>query len=257
MKYVIANWKMNLGVRESVALARGTLLALQGKEKVPEIILCPSFTALSEVKKTLARTRMALGAQNVGPGRAGAFTGEVGAAQLEDAGVTYVILGHSERRITFAEPQEVIAEKLRAVADSTSLTPILCVGEPEGFERNPYILSELKAALKGLTYNRRKKLMIAYEPVWAIGTGTPATPGDVIPVVDFIKAAVKEIAGIEEERVQVLYGGSVTAANAYAFLREPKIDGLLVGSSSLKMQEIHGIINAACDVVNVQDSVWH
>lgn len=244
MKYIIANWKMNLGIRESVALARGTLLALQGKEIVPEVILCPSATALSEVHKTLARTRMHLGGQNVGPGRSGAFTGELGVAQLEDVGCTHVIIGHSERR-AFGEVSETVAKKLAAVWESTSVTPILCVST----------VADLKPALGLIKPNRSKKLFVAYEPTWAIGTGNPATPADAVRELTSLKAELVEL-GFAVDSLVMLYGGSTNADNAYSYLREPIIDGLLVGGASLKVQEIHGVIMAAHEVITAKSDVW-
>lgn len=243
MKYIVANWKMNLGIRESVALARGTLLALQGKEVVPEVILCPSFSALAEVRKTLARTRMHLGAQDVGPGRSGAFTGEVGVAQLEDAGCSYVIVGHSEQR-ALGEDEETVAKKLAAVWESQGLTPILCVSSA----------AELKPSLARIKPSR-KKLFVAYEPTWAIGTGNPASPADAVRELTTLKADLESL-GFAAENLVMLYGGSTNAENAYSYLREPVIDGLLVGGASLKVQEIHGIISAAHEVITAKPEVW-
>ncbi len=235
---------MNLGIRESVALARGTLLALQGKEKVPEVILCPSFTALAEVHKTLARTRMHLGAQSDGPARSGAFTGEVGVAQLEDAGCSYVIIGHSERR-ALGETPEIVAKKLAAVSESATLTPILCVSEA----------AELKPSLALVKPTRAKKLFVAYEPLSAIGTGNPATPADAVRELTALKAELVAL-GFASENLVMLYGGSTNAENAYSYLREPIIDGLLVGGASLKVQEITGIISAAYEVITAKPDVW-
>lgn len=244
MKYIIANWKMNLGIRESVALARGTLLALQGKEIVPEVVLCPSATALAEVHKTLARTRMHLGAQNVGPGRSGAFTGEVGVAQLEDVGCSHVIVGHSERR-ALGESDEIVAQKLLAAWEAAGLTPILCVSETK----------QLKPSVALLKPSRAKKLFVAYEPIWAIGTGNPATPADAVRELTVLKAELVDL-GFASESLVMLYGGSTDAENAYSYLREPIIDGLLVGGSSLKVQEITGMITAAHEVITAKPDVW-
>jgi triosephosphate isomerase len=194
------------------------------------------------VKKTLARTRMHMGAQDAGPARTGAHTGEVGPAQLEDAGCQYVILGHSERR-ALGETDAAIAKKMAAVWESM-LIPILCVSE----------LKELKPALALVNGSKHKKLFVAYEPLSAVGTGNPATPIDVVAVLGDLKAELRAL-GFSEDMLVMCYGGSTTAANAYAYLREPTIDGLLVGGSSLKVQEIHGIITAALDVVVAQDSV--
>jgi triosephosphate isomerase len=258
MKYVIANWKMNLGIRESVALARGTLQAFQGKEAVPEVVICPSFTALAEVRKTLARTRMHLGAQSIGPGKAGAFTGEVGTMQLEDVGCEYVIVGHSERRHIFHEPEALLNEKLKAVFDGSLLTPILCVGEDkdvrEAGKEEAFVAKQLKSALKDVSFSRRRKLLISYEPVWAIGSGKPATVADAVEMSELVRKVAIEETGASSDQILVLYGGSVGASNAYAFLREPSIDGLLVGGASLKIHEIHAILESASDVIAAQDS---
>jgi triosephosphate isomerase len=258
MKYVVANWKMNLGIRESVALARGTLQALQGKETVPEVIVCPSFTALAEVRKTLSRTRMQLGAQNVGPGRSGAATGEVGVSQLEDIGCTYAIVGHSEERKA-GETDELISKKVSALYETGSITPILCVGESKetrsAGEAEAFVQKELKNSLAGVQVGRRRKLLVAYEPLWAIGSGKPATVSEVLPMHQMIRETAVKLCGLKEEQIAVIYGGSVDSANAHAFLREPEIDGVLVGGASLKIQEIHAIIKEASDVTAAQESV--
>jgi triosephosphate isomerase len=258
MKYIIANWKMNLGIRESVALARGTLHALQGKEKVPEVVVCPSFTALAEVRKTLSRTRMFLGAQSVGPGRTGAFTGEVGVSQLEDIGCTFAIVGHSERR-SLGESDATIGKKLAGLYETGNVTPILCVGESKDVrdagEAEKFVKKELKDALSGLKIGRHRKLLIAYEPLWAIGTGKPATALEIVPMHEMIRKSVTDITGVDGADLAVLYGGSVDTANAYGFLREPSIDGLLVGGASLKIHDIHAIIESACEVITAQESL--
>ncbi len=255
MKYIIGNWKMNLATRESLALVRGVLRALQGKEVVPSVVLCPSFTSLTEVHKLLTRTRVELGAQNAGPDRAGAMTGEVGLAQLEDVGCKYAIIGHSERRAQFHEDDALIRARLTAVLAS-SLTPILCVGEPaDARARNEavsYVTEQLHAALRDQAMPRGKKLVVAYEPIWAIGSGHPATPQDAVAMHRAIRDVVKQYARLDGDRVAVVYGGSVEGANAYQFLREAEIDGVLVGGASLRLNEFESILQAATEVIEAQ-----
>ena len=258
MKYVIANWKMNLSVRESVALVRASLQAVQGRDQFPGIVLCPSATALSEAHKLLTRTHVKLGAQNAGPDRAGAYTGEIGIAQLEDVGCTYAIIGHSERRIRFGEADAVVHDRLMAVLAST-LTPVLCVGESsevrEAGKQVAYVLKQLKLALANQKIPRGKQLIVAYEPIWAIGSGSPATPAQAMEMHVAIREFLASEYKLTGERVAVVYGGSVDSKNAYQFLRESEIDGLLVGGASIKAQEFAKILTAACDVVEAQDSV--
>lgn len=258
MKYVVGNWKMNLGTRETVALIRGVLRSVQGREQSPSIIVCPSFTALAEAHKLVTRTRVELGAQNAGLDRAGAFTGEIGLSQLEDVGCKYALVGHSERRTRFHEDDALVRERLTAVLAS-DLTPILCVGESQAVrkagEAENHIAQQLKKALAEQKIPRGKKVMIAYEPIWAIGTGTPATPAQALEMHRVIRSIAKGLTGVSDERIVVLYGGSVDKGNAYQFLREPEVDGVLVGGASLKIAEFHGIIMAACDVMDAQADV--
>lgn len=257
MKTIVANWKMNLTIRESLALARGTLRAIQGSDVAPNVILCPSFTALAEVRKALSRTRMHVGAQDVGPDKSGAFTGAVSVSQLEDAGCSYVILGHSERRTLFHEDDALIAEKLKAVLAS-SLTPIICVGETaevrEQGAAETYVATQLTRALSGVTIPRRREIMVAYEPVWAIGSGNSPQPADVLRAHRVLKQTLQSL-GVGADQARILYGGSVTGENAYSFLREPDIDGVLVGGASLKIHDIHAIIIAAQEVMVAQKEV--
>lgn len=239
MKTIVANWKMYIGIRESVALARGALLALRGRTVIPEVIVCPSFTALTEVRKTVARSHVALGAQDLFWEDAGAFTGEESARTLAEAGVTHVIVGHSERRRLFGETDEAVGKKA-ASALAHNLIPIICVGETAeeraAGRTEEVVTRQLSTALKGLTLRDKDRLYVAYEPVWAIGTGTPATPADAVAVHTVLRRLLK---------APILYGGSVDSANAYGFLREPEIDGLLVGGASVKLQQFSDIVRAA------------
>ncbi len=258
-KLIIANWKMNLGIRESLALAKTTLLALQGKEIAPRVVLCPSFLALADVHKAIVRSRIALGAQDVGPDRFGAYTGAVGVGQLEDVGCSYVLIGHSERRTFFSETDELLRKKIAAVVHGKHLQPIVCVGESreEHAEGNAAqaAVRMLRRTLAAVEISQSAPLpIIAYEPVWAIGTGVQPEVGEVLEVVRALRQALQELFP-KCASYQVVYGGSVSAQNAYSFLREPDIDGVLVGGASLKVQEFHDILMAACEVMTYQSSL--
>lgn len=257
MKTIVANWKMHFGIRESLAHARGVLRSIMGNETLPEIVLCPSFTALSEVHKVLVRSRVTLGAQTVGIERFGAFTGDVSVAQLDDAGCGFVIVGHSERRRMNGETDAVVNAKMK-IAAQTSIVPILCVGETEDDRKNgkadEVVAAQLGAALRDVSFTSTR-LVVAYEPVWAIGTGKSATPADAVAMHAVIRAVLEKLLGRMNVDVQVIYGGSVTGDNAYQFLREPEIDGLLVGGASLKLQDFEKIIFAARDVMIAQNDI--
>ncbi|OGL66791.1 triose-phosphate isomerase [Candidatus Uhrbacteria bacterium RIFCSPHIGHO2_01_FULL_63_20] len=254
MKTVIGNWKMNVGTRESVALARGVLLALRGKKAIPETVVCPPFTALAEVRKIVARTHVALGAQDLFWEDSGAYTGEISARMLAEHGVSHVIVGHSERRALFETDE--MAGKKAAAALVAGLTPVICVGET-AVERKAesqavVVKRQLVAALSPLKAKGKDRVLVAYEPVWAIGTGEPATPNDAVAMHAFIRGFIAESFPSLTKRAQVLYGGSVDGTNAYAFLREKEVDGVLVGGASVKMKEFGDVLSAACEVIEKQ-----
>lgn len=256
MKYIVANWKMNLTVRESVALARGVLREIRGWQHVPQIVLCPAATALHEVYKSVARSRVALGAQNCGPHvRAGAFTGEISPSMLEDLKCAYTLIGHSERR-HLGETDVLIRQKLQSALQS-KVMPILCIGESyEDHERGnsvAVIEEQLTSALKHLELGRDQKLMIAYEPVWAIGTGNTPSVGEIVEMHTLIRETVSSLTGRSLEEISVLYGGSVNEENAYQLLREPQIDGVLVGGASLKLHAFGEILKAGSEVLAAQE----
>lgn len=255
---VIANWKMNLGIRESLALAKTTLLALQGKEVAPRVILCPSFLALADVHKVLARSRVFLGAQDVGPDRFGAFTGAVGVGHLEDVGCSYVLIGHSERRTVFGEGDELLRKKIAAALRGKHVQPVVCVGESAEERASgdavQVVVRMLRRTLAAVEVPKTAPLpIVAYEPVWAIGSGKQPAVAEILTVVRAIRETMEELFP-KRGSYPVLYGGSVTAENAYSFLREPEIDGVLVGGASLKVQEFQGILSAACEVMTYQSS---
>lgn len=246
---------MNLGVRESVALARGILRSMRGKEVTPEVILCPAFTSLGEVHKAVSKSRISLGAQNCGTDRAGAFTGEISIPMLKDVGVSHVIIGHSERRIYLNEDDVIIRKKFRFAVEE-KIIPILCVGESKE-ERDAgraleYVKGQLVEVLKGVDIPKKAQFMIAYEPIWAIGSKNPASVADIIEMHQMIRKVTAKLTDVEEEKVVVLYGGSVNDLNAYDYLRESEIDGILVGGASIKLNQISQIISSAGEVLTAQ-----
>lgn len=256
MKTIIGNWKMNLGVRESVALARASLLLLRGKKVAPHLVICPSTIALSEVRKVVARSGCGLGAQNVSSEEQGAFTGETSARMLFEVGATHVIIGHSERRHVFGETDEMVNAKLLKALEH-NLIPIVCVGETKE-ERDAghvkkVILHQLATAFKNVRPKFSETLYVAYEPVWAIGTGETPTSSEIVEVHAHIREVLGELFPTAPTTAfAVLYGGSVNAENAYAFLREKEIDGLLVGGASIKIHQLKEIVDAACQVLIAQ-----
>lgn len=256
MKTIIANWKMNVGVRESVALARGTLLTLRGRKHIPELIICPPFVALSEVRKVVARSGVALGAQNVFWAESGSYTGEISTRMLEELGVGHVIIGHSERRHYLGETNEMVNKKVLHVLAS-QVTPIICVGETreehEAGETMQVVSEQLKRACLNVRLRAHDRLCIAYEPLWAIGTGDAANVSEVLETHRLIRSIFQELFGAQStSQVRVLYGGSVDQGNAYSFLREPEVDGVLVGSASVKINQFKDIVHAACEVLEAQ-----
>jgi len=243
---IAGNWKMNLDIKGSTALIRGLLDRLPKPFEGPEIMVAPPYTALGAAREALAGGPMALGAQNVFWEEKGAFTGEVSPLQLKDAGCTHVILGHSERRQHFHETDETVNKKLRA-ALKAGLSPVVCVGETlaERESQRTYRVLETQAsgALKGFSHAELAPLVIAYEPVWAIGTGKTATPAQAQDAHVFLRRTVANICGEPfAERLRILYGGSVTADNVDSLMAQPDVDGALVGGASLKTDSFLRII---------------
>jgi triosephosphate isomerase (TIM) len=256
MKTVVANWKMNVGVRESVALARGTLLTVRGRKIIPEIIICPPFVALGEVRKVVARSVAMLGAQNMSSEESGSFTGEISPRMLQELGVSHVILGHSERRNLYGETDELVAKKVQQ-AFSHKLVPIICVGESaeqrDAGEEKEIVRHQLAVTLSQVHLRGSDICFIAYEPVWAIGTGRSADIGDVLEMHAFIKEVLSDIfPDALAKQLRVLYGGSVNGENAYQFFREKEVDGVLVGGASVKLNQFREIVDAAAEVLEAQ-----
>jgi len=245
-RLVAGNWKMH-GSRAEAAKLLDELMQMDSAVSA-EVAVCPPFVYLTDAVRRLAESSIVVGAQNVCAEPIGAFTGEVSAAMLKDAGCRYVIVGHSERRALFHEDDQLVARKFVAV-QSQKLTPILCVGETlEERERNlteKVIARQLDAVLDVAGIAAFADAVIAYEPVWAIGTGKTATPEQAQAVHAFIRGRITgrdaKIAG----ELRILYGGSVKAANARELFQMPDIDGGLVGGASLKSEEFSRICAAA------------
>jgi triosephosphate isomerase len=239
---------MNKTASEAVDLARELITAIQPFVAV-ERVLCPPFTALAAVAPLLAGTGIGLGAQNMHWEKSGAYTGEVSPLML--AGLCqYVIVGHSERRQYFAETDETVNKKVKA-ALAHGLTPIVCVGEilaeNEAGQTAAVVTRQTRAAYAGLTAGDALKTVLAYEPVWAIGTGKAATPAGANAVIGLhIRGALADLySSAVADALRVQYGGSVTAANAADLMAQPDIDGALVGGASLKPAEFAAIVKAA------------
>ena len=244
---VAANWKMNNTIGESLALVDAMLPRLQSLSTV-ERVLCPSFISLPAVAERLRGTDIGVGAQNIHPEPKGAYTGEICASMLEGL-ASYVILGHSERRQYFCEDDAFVNRKVKA-ALAARLTPILCVGETleqnDRGETESVVSRQIRAGLDGVA--DVSPLVVAYEPVWAIGTGRAATPEGANATIGVIRRAIAEAAGsATADGVRIQYGGSVSPDNFGAFIAQPEIDGALVGGASLKADQFVEIVRLAAD----------
>ncbi len=247
---IAGNWKMNKTASEGKALAQAIREGL--RTDAVEVVLCPPFTAIPAVHAALHGSAIHVGAQNMHWEDAGAFTGEISPVMLKEW-CHYVIIGHSERRQYFHEDDEMIRRKV-AAAIRHGLIPILCVGETlaqrEAGETGAVVAAQTRRALEGLTPEQVAGLVIAYEPVWAIGTGRAATGADAEEVIQrWVRGTLAELFGAETaQQVRVLYGGSVTPENIVEFVCRPSIDGALVGGASLKAESFLGIIHETARV---------
>ena len=234
-----ANWKMNNGPSAARAFAAAFAARWTPRDDRTVIFFPPALSVSDVVHALGNRSDLAIGVQNIWTEDKGAFTGENSAPMAKDAGARYVLVGHSERRHVFGETDAETALKCAASVRS-GLTPILCVGEllsqREAGETNNVVLKQLRAGLASQSANIVSSMAIAYEPVWAIGTGKTATPQDAAAVHVVIRGALREVAGASAEEIPILYGGSVNGANASALLAAPGVDGLLVGGASLDVE---------------------
>ena len=242
---IAGNWKMNKTVAEALDLVQDLVREVQQVKEV-DVVICPAFTALGEVSKKVIETNIRLGAQNMSEQAAGAHTGEIAAEMLKEFLVRYVILGHSERRQYQEETDSLISKKALA-AHAASIKPIVCVGETleqrDSGVTNDVVGSQIKGSLAGLTSSQMLETIIAYEPVWAIGTGKTASSEQAQEVHHFIRGVLSDLHGDEVARqVRIQYGGSVKPGNARELMSQPDIDGALVGGASLDAKSFSEII---------------
>lgn len=246
-RIIAGNWKMNKTVPEAVRLAKQikVLVEEEAEERV-EVVLCPPFTALHAVSEVLQGSSIRLGAQNVYHEPSGAYTGEISVGMLKDIGCEYVILGHSERRSYFGETDADVNRRAQA-ALSQDLGVIICVGETLQEKREgrteAVVTSQVRASLAGLTPKSPDQLVVAYEPVWAIGTGENATGEEANSVIKLIRKTIAEVLGGEQAQLtRIQYGGSVKPENIASFLSQSDIDGALVGGASLEAASFAEIV---------------
>lgn len=252
-RLVAGNWKMNLDLKSARELVTGTRAAFPATS-VPadrvDVVVCPPFPYLFPIAKALDGSGFLLGAQNLFAEPNGAYTGEVSAEMVKDTGATYVILGHSERRHTIGHHEDdwMTNQKLHA-ALRVGLTPILCIGETleqRQAKRTETVLTfQLRAGLTGVTESQARQVVIAYEPVWAIGTGQTASPQQAQEAHAHVRGELGRLVGAAGQGVRILYGGSVKSDNAPSLFSQPDVDGGLIGGASLKADSFAGIVRAA------------
>ncbi len=245
-KLIIAgNWKMNKTAAEALDLVNGLKRELVSVKEV-DMIVCPPFTALSEVSKAVLDSNLRLGAQNMSENANGAHTGEISAVMLKEFSVRYVILGHSERRQYQKEPNDLISKKALAV-HAAALKPIVCIGETlaerEAGQMEQVLETQIRGSLAGLSKAQMEETVVAYEPVWAIGTGKTATTEQAQSAHAFVRRTlVSMFDEVVAKRVRIQYGGSVKPSNARELMSQPDVDGALVGGASLEIRSFVDII---------------
>jgi len=242
---IAGNWKMNNTVASALELVKELIPLV--KDAKADVVVCTPYTCLYAVAEAIKGTNIKLGAENVHWAEKGAYTGEISTAMLTELGVEYVIIGHSERREYFGETDESVNKKIKA-AQAAGLTPIVCCGETleqrEAGVTNSWIEGQIRAALEGLTAEQAASLVIAYEPIWAIGTGRTATAEQANEVIAMIRKTVCSMFGCETaEKVRIQYGGSMNPKNVKELMAQPDIDGGLIGGASLKAADFSLVVN--------------
>ena len=247
---IAANWKMNIGPAEGAQFIESFKNLVKGKDVACDVVVIPPFTTIPSVLNALnGCSCTAVGAQNVSQYDNGAYTGEISTSMLNELGLKYVVLGHSERRQYFGETDAIINAKIKK-AIAAGITPIFCIGETKderlGGILEPVLEIQLKGGLKDITPEQVASLVIAYEPVWAIGTGLTATSKEAQEAHAFIRKVISDVFGADTAaRVRIQYGGSVKPENVVELMAQPDIDGALVGGASLKPNDFAAIVDAA------------
>ncbi|MBR5958533.1 MAG: triose-phosphate isomerase [Salinivirgaceae bacterium] len=246
-KIVAGNWKMNKNLQEGIALAKELNSALSAKPNC-DVVICTPFIHLAKVSEVINHSIIGLGAENCADKEKGAFTGEVSAEMVKSTGAEYVILGHSERREYYKETYDILKEKVQ-LALANGLKVIFCIGESlaerEANKQNEVVKAELEGSVFNLSADDFSKIIIAYEPIWAIGTGKTATSDQAEEIHAYIRSVIAAKYGKEvAENTSILYGGSCKASNAPELFAKPDIDGGLIGGASLKCEDFMGIIKA-------------
>lgn len=245
---VAGNWKMNTTLQEGVALAEEVNAAVKATKHNCDVVICVPFTHLATINGKIDSSVLGLGAENCADHKSGAYTGEVSASMVASTGANYVILGHSERRQYYGETAETLKEKV-ALALENNLTPIFCIGEVLEQRENGTYLDVVKAQIEDALFNLSaedfSKLILAYEPVWAIGTGKTATDDQAQEMHAFIRGVIAGKYGKEvADNTSILYGGSCKPSNARALFAKPDVDGGLIGGASLEAESFMGIVEA-------------
>ena len=245
---VAGNWKMNMNLQEGIALAKELNEALTADKPNCDVVICTPFIHLASVTPIVDEAIIGVGAENCADKVSGAYTGEVSASMVASTGAKFVILGHSERRAYYGETPEILKEKVQ-LALANGLTPIFCIGEVleernQGIQ-NQVVYEQLAGSLYDLSAEDFSKIILAYEPVWAIGTGLTATPEQAEEIHAYIRSTIAEKYGNEvAENTSILYGGSCKPSNAKELFANPNVDGGLIGGAALKVADFKGIIDA-------------
>lgn len=248
---VVGNWKLNTDCKSAIRLASEVARMTEADTRSVSVGVCPPYVWLDAVRERLRGSRVALGAQNVYTQDSGAFTGEVSAPMLAELDCAYVIVGHSERRQYFRESDAFVGEKLKHVS-AHGMTPILCVGETleerKSDQAESVVLRQLDGGVAGFRMTNEQRLIVAYEPVWAIGTGETATPEQAQEMHTVIRAHLTSLLGDQGRKAPILYGGSVKPKNANELFSQPDIDGGLIGGASLDAGSFVSIVHTAASL---------